>query len=213
LAGTIRLQGQEGSMDWLEFWSSVIGSLAWPAAVVAVAAMFKSRLENLLDKIKLAKGAGIELEFTEQVEEVAEQAAAVPTPEQPAAHLPIEPGSQAEREADYFAQLLLRTSLNDRPAAMVLDSWKNVENLLLDVVKARNLQASTARGRLSASQAVRSLAHAGLLDEEQESLIRSLQSLRNRVAHVKFEPDRDAARSYYEASQKAVRILIPLIAK
>jgi hypothetical protein len=38
-------------MGWLQFWASVIKSLAWPAMVLILAAMFKNHIETLLNAI------------------------------------------------------------------------------------------------------------------------------------------------------------------
>jgi len=192
-------------MDGLTFTSKLIDALAWPLAVVILGVMFQEQVKNLLKSVKHAKGAGIELEFGERAEAVAEQAEAVPAP-QPTAHEPVEPGSQAEADAAYFASLLLKTSLEDRPSAVILESWRNIEGALAIAARAQGL----ARSKLvnpTATNAGAALLSSGLLTSEQFELIRSLRDLRNKVAHVQFEPDKRAAMNYYEASQKVIRIL------
>src|SRR5437660_1641891 len=54
-------------MDWKQFSASVISSLAWPIALVAVVLIFRERLENLLKQVKKIGAGGVNLELSEQV--------------------------------------------------------------------------------------------------------------------------------------------------
>lgn len=193
-------------MDGWQFTAEMTKALAWPGAVVAVAWMFKGRLEKLLEKVKRAKGAGFEFDFAEQVEDVKEKVEAVEVPPQPSAHMHIEPGSQAEREADYFASLLLKTDLENRPSAMILDAWRNVENMLVTITHAHGLKLE--RDRPTARDALEALKTKRVLSFNEYILIRRLSELRNKVAHSSdFEPDVDTARDYAASSQKVVVML------
>ncbi|MBB6134900.1 hypothetical protein HD842_003058 [Massilia aurea] len=51
-------------MNWLQFWSSIVSSLAWPVCVVLVSLIFRKKLGDLLAKItKLELPGGISTEF------------------------------------------------------------------------------------------------------------------------------------------------------
>lgn len=58
---------------WLEFTSSLISSLAWPTAVITIVFILRNSIESLIAKItnlnKLT-AKGIELEFSQQIQEV-----------------------------------------------------------------------------------------------------------------------------------------------
>ena len=47
-------------MDWLQFVSSVIHSLAWPAAVVLAAYFLRSQIGQVIPRIRSVKGPGFE---------------------------------------------------------------------------------------------------------------------------------------------------------
>ena len=62
-------------MDWLQFWSSIVSSLAWPVCAVLISLVFRKKLGELLAKItKLELPGGISTEFDRGLANV-EQAA------------------------------------------------------------------------------------------------------------------------------------------
>lgn len=197
-------------MDGWQFTAEMTKALAWPLALVTVARMFKGRLEQLLDKVKHAKGAGFEFDFAEQVQDAKEKAEAVEVTSQPTAHLPIQPGSQEDRDADYFDSLLLKADEENRPSAMILDAWRNVENMIAATIRAHGLRLD----RKSPTAAADRLRMHGLLTFNEYILIRQLSDLRNKVAHASdFEPDARTAMNYTTSAQKVVALLQVAYAK
>src|SRR5688500_7471478 len=69
LPGTILAKRRAG-MDWFQFLSSLVSSLAWPVAVLVLGMLFKAQVKELLAKMTTFKGPGIEASFGVQVQEV-----------------------------------------------------------------------------------------------------------------------------------------------
>jgi hypothetical protein len=176
-------------MDWLQFTASVVGSLAWPIAVVIVGVMFREQFESLLRKVKHAKGAGIELDFSEDVRKLAVEAVEVK------ADLP------KFSEEDLTKPGFRRVDQFDRPNALILTAWAQVESTLLDFIAARGVyippnDTDNVNTWISAIDTERVLP-AGIV-----VMVRELLDLRNRVAHTPdYEPTRLDALRYLEAAQ------------
>src|SRR3546814_1699782 len=60
----------ESGMGWLEWTSSVIGSTAWPIALVLVALIFRGQITKLLKRIKGAKYGEAEVLFREELDKI-----------------------------------------------------------------------------------------------------------------------------------------------
>jgi hypothetical protein len=112
-----------------QFWIKVIESvvallsaLAWPAALLLIAWMFKGKLEALLDRIKLLKGAGLEAEFGQEAKMAlaeAKEAIPEPVPEPPK---PPNESSDLSSGAVEVAKARLRASESYAGAAPRKDS-------------------------------------------------------------------------------------------
>lgn len=194
-------------MDWLQFSSSVIGSLAWPIAVIVLGVMFREQFKALLAKVKHAKGVGIELDFAEDVkrivaegEQVKQEALAVPAPPE-GMGLPV-PNAEEQREELYAL-------LRERPAALILDSWRDVEKAAHDVISELGLQEGTRfRRSPAASKWATLLQTHGALSHEEAALLADLRTLRNKVAHaVDWEPVVTDALDYHRTASLLTSVL------
>src|ERR1039457_7099404 len=56
-------------MDWKQFFSSIVASLAWPTAAVVIVYIFKDQLRSLIGHIKKIGAGGVNVELSEKVEE------------------------------------------------------------------------------------------------------------------------------------------------
>jgi hypothetical protein len=194
-------------MDWLQFSASVIGSLAWPIAVVVLGTMFREQFKALLAKLRHAKGAGIEVDFAEDLkrvvaegEQVKQEALAIPEPLD-GMGLPA-PNAAQQREELYAL-------LRERPSALILDSWRDVEKAAHDVIAALGLQGGSTfrRGSAPANWATL-LQTQGVLTEEQAALLADLRRLRNKVAHaVDWEPAVPDALDYHRTASLLTSVL------
>jgi hypothetical protein len=182
-------------MGWLGFWSSLIGSIAWPLAVCAIAFFFRSELKSLLKALKFAKGAGIEVQFEKQSTALAVEVKQIaPDPELTLPAKPAEFTAAALRA--YWAQ-----SRDDRPAALITESWNQVFTVMRDLYDAVVPRSTPTYG--DPSQAIFELKASGWITAELSDVLMRMLSMRNTVAHVAgFEPTEAAAREYQESAVK-----------
>lgn len=171
-------------MSALEFIASLAGSLAWPAAAIAIAILFRDQLRRLLDvsgPIRRLKGpGGLEAFYDETAFETKEAAAAA---------------LKAAGVAEQPSPLLLLDDLEDvaraSPRGAVVDASSRVEKRLLQLLRDNDVDVGENRslGTL-ASVAFKS----GLVGESTLQAILGLRVLRNLAAHGTDE-DLDVTRA------------------
>jgi hypothetical protein len=205
-------------MDWLQFFASVTGSLAWPVAAIFLGFMFRMQVRKLLDKMKSLKAPGIEASFTERVEEVAVEARKVEQAKTPALEdnspkqKPTPPPEipQVKEWRRRHREAVTRV-MDERPAALVLNAWNDVETRIKDLVVA----SDTGCGVHSPEDAITKLADKpwNVIDKATGDVLLNLLALRNQVAHVEFEPDRTAAVNYVKSADRMAKQLDVLLAE
>jgi len=170
-------------MDWMQFVSAIIASLAWPAAVLAVVLLLRDPLAKLVPLIRTLKFKDLHIDLGEKLEAVKEAVkeeleAKSPNAEQPPPS-PPQPG-------------ILELALLD-PRAAVLTSWVDVERAL------RDLAHKAGVGLNKTPVVTANLLHAGnVIDEISVETLRNLRRIRNDAAHLS---SRDI--SYIEAKSMA----------
>ena len=200
-------------MDWLEFISSVVGSVAWPSAAVFLGFMFREHVRKLLDKMKSLKAPGIEASFTEKVEEVAVEAKKVEAKkteeivvEPTKTDVPHGAAVEADHDSEYMSnrEKYLRwygghtVFERERPAALVLNAWNSLEMRIKELLSAHEVHC--VGGPDEAIWALYGKPF-DVINEQTAGVLQNLLKLRNQVAHVEFEPDRAAALSYVRAAR------------
>lgn len=175
-------------MDWLQFWSSVIGALAWPVAVVVLGFMFKDRLERLLEKVRRAKGAGFELDFSAEVKKVADEAQQVVAT------------TITVADQDHVSKENLSRLIREHPAALIMESWNKVERAMGDLIGAAGVYVKPIDTKNPALWPT-ALVREKLLTPEVAGLIPELCHLRNRVAHASdWEPTVADALEFFQTA-------------
>jgi hypothetical protein len=174
-------------VGWLDFISSMVGSLAWPAAVVAVIFIVRRPLRTLLANLrpKQMRYRGMEVDFESKVEALVDAAEA--------AELPAAEEATATSETDLRLALLVR----EAPRAAVLESWLAVE---------------TELGKLAEAYGVKSTVHAlkaaGAVSQELGDLVRQLRELRGAAVHAgEFAISESEAKQYAEACARVAAAL------
>jgi hypothetical protein len=155
-------------MDTKQFIASLASSLAWPAAVFAIALLFRKQLADLLTgplrRLKAGPG-GVELEFERILPKVQAQVAAT----KPGDRRPIEPSS------DELAEVAQRS-----PAAAILGAYARLETeLRTRLVKAGDERAD----KLAGQRLVHAALEHGLISEQTAEGIEGVTLLRNLSAH------------------------------
>jgi len=158
-------------MDWKQFLASVIGSIAWPTAVVAIVYVFKNQLRVLIVQIRKIGAAGVNVELSEKVEEA------------------VDAGEIVQAEKGLLAPDLvgLDPSLlqlaKSFPEAAVIQTFKELEALILKF-RARMPDDRPARNLY---EVLKALEKQQYIPQSAITLFQSLREARNAAAHGKSE--------------------------
>lgn len=106
-------------MDWKAFSASLVGSLAWPMAVVVILLIFKDQVKLLAGKIRKVGAGSVNFELAEKVEEAVEAGKVVET----------EKGVLAPDLAGIEPTLLQLAKSS--PEAAVVQTFKDLERQIL----------------------------------------------------------------------------------
>ncbi len=158
-------------MNWLGFSAAVIQAIAWPAAILGLAIIFRAEVKGLMsDRMRRFKAGPLEVEW----EHVAAQIEA----QVPPAELGHEPGAES-----LLAEL--GDMAREHPAAAVLEAYGRVERRLRQMLEAHDeaQEGITLRSTTSAVGYARMAEQAGLVSPETVRAVEGLRMLRNLAAH------------------------------
>jgi hypothetical protein len=153
-------------MDWLQFVSSLIHSLAWPTAFVIAAALFRAKLVELLPTLRVKRG---EWEASFQLDK-AEREAQLLSPPPPGA----EPKKASPEEISKFEQLVAIS-----PRAAILDLRSSIEESIRALAEAR-WPGKPYRGMWTV---IRELKGINAIDANTFALLDDLRVIGNAAAH------------------------------
>lgn len=192
-------------MDWKQFFASVIGSVAWPAAIFGILFIFRVQLKKLLSQIRKVTAGGVDVELSEQVEKAVTVGQEVEAEQNsaPAGALILDPALlelaknfPAAAFLQAFKQLeatilKIRGRLTDRPHRTlneVMHQLKlkghisaSVEALYLQLRKVRNSAAHAEQGEMSSGEAVELMSQTKLLDDLLNSVLEQLPPPSNKI--------------------------------
>lgn len=154
-------------MSGLELTAALVGSLAWPVVVLAVAVLFRHQLAGLLARPFASLKAGpVEVVWDREIAEVEAELGQPGLPGTP-------PGGEAgpSEELAEVARLA--------PAAAVIKAFARVEAQLRQLLRDADLDPS----RGSAIQLARRAYEAGFIQPETVKAIEGIAVLRNLAAH------------------------------
>lgn len=160
-------------MDWLQFISSIVqslASLAWPAAFVVAVALFRGKLAELLPHLRL-KHKDTEVSF--RLEQAEKEAAQIPTaPRLPDLEPTPEEKSRFERVAEHS------------PRAAILEKRAELEQALKTAAEPY-VSPSIAKSwkTLPLTTAIRVLRQHKFIDAKTSALLDDLRVIGNRAAH------------------------------
>jgi hypothetical protein len=158
-------------MGWKAFLASIIGSVAWPTAMVIVVLIFRVQLRQLITHVRKIGAGGVNVELAEQVERVRDQAELV----------------EAEQETlppDVVALDPAILQLAQKyPEAAVLQAYKELENLLLQI----RARLPDNRPHRTLNEVLKYLNDKGYVSGSVLSLFKTLRDARNSVAHARDE--------------------------
>ncbi len=151
-------------MNWLEFFASIIGSLVWPALLIALLIVLRKPLADLIPLLQRLKFKEIELEFRRRVEDVSAEVAEE-LPQVAAAAVPPELAAVAR-----MAEI--------SPRAAVLEAWRTVENAAIEAARRLQLGPLTEKAGTLSRSAIWYLERDPNYDRSIGAALRELRSLR-----------------------------------
>lgn len=154
-------------MDWLTFFATVIGHLAWPAVVAVLLYLVRRQIGGLAERVEeITLPGGGRAKFLKALEVGREQAEAVAASKSTSVKQ-IAPPDRSSLEL-----------ANEFPEAAVLEAYRDVEKYLLEARQKMKLPPRT-----NTSGILRELLNRNLIDAEAATLFHSLRSARNAAAH------------------------------
>lgn len=157
-------------MDWLQFVASMVDSLAWPAAALAIVTILRKPLRDLLPLLQKLKYKDLELEFGRRLLEVQAEVTA---------QLPAQTERAIGEIEDSVAVRLAPVS----PRAAILEAWRGVESAILEAAHSLGKPFFDDRSPVLVS-AIRALEESGQLLRAQADILDDLRQLRNEAAHA-----------------------------
>ena len=181
-------------MNWLEFASSVVRSLAWPIALVVVIVLLRRPLSELLPALSRMKLRDVEFEFSRGLERAQiVTASAIPKDLQ----VPITEGARPRKEG----------TASTFPRGVLLDAWIKLQESAIKLCRVRFPDRPVGQLR-DTRQLVATLSDTGELSTEQIALFEELRNLRNVAAHSANLPLSDVDAIKYVASAASLGKLI-----
>jgi hypothetical protein len=161
-------------VNWMQFTSSIIGSVAWPLAATILALTFRASIRKLLlGPVKRWKAGPVEMEYWDQATSNARQEL-----------LRAEQGSEeapaAAMSPTYALQRELRELAKVDPAAAVLEGYARIERELREVLRRRQIHFTRS---MSAPELADVARRHGVIKQEAANAVEGLAVLRNLAAH------------------------------
>jgi hypothetical protein len=151
-------------MDWLSFIAALVGHLAWPAAIAAVALLFRSQVQALFQNLNRLKWRDIEAEFGEKVDQIREDVREIES----------SPDFRDEPVAPKLIELV-----ETHPHLAVLEAWKQLERSIIDV----SVRKFNNDRRLPLSKHLSDLVKAELLPAAMVKAVEDIREVRNQAVH------------------------------
>jgi hypothetical protein len=174
-------------VDWLTFFATLAGHIAWPLAFVTAVLVLRHPLGHLIRSLQLFRYRGFEAHFGREIERIEGKLEQGILP----------PPSAEEPPADQ-----LETVAEVAPKAAVLAAWKLLEGELRKVAR----EAGQTNSRLSGGMLIRALEMHGELDKSFAGLLTDMWHLRNDATHVDTMPSEQARRYVDVAKNVAARL-------
>lgn len=152
-------------MDWLQFFASVVSSLAWPLAVVALVFLLREPLGKLVPLIRTLKYKDWQIDVGQELEAAREK---VKEKDGPVVNLPVQPTPTVRQ----LAQI--------DPRAAVLSTWAPVELGLKDI----GIKTGAYRIGTPLYVLIRRLWDQKAIDEKTFEVLQRLVRIRNEAVHL-----------------------------
>ena len=166
-------------MGWLQFFASVIGSLAWPATLLVGFFIVKGNIGALSLFVERLKYKDFEIEFRKSVHELTERSRSV---------LPVQDADEQAASARDRLYALAEIS----PRSAILEAWLQVETAAVGALQSSD---PAVVGKVSGMAPLRlgeQLNRRQIINGAQLEIFHRLRELRNKAVHVGdsvFQPE------------------------
>lgn len=155
-------------MDWMEFVSSLAGSLAWPIVLLVVFCILKKDISKALQQIKKVSHGDTQIDFSREMDR-AKQDAQELLPE-----TVVDKDKLSKSEA--FASL--------SPRGAIIESWLSVENSLRAYAKRNNIMIDEKRPFSTGSILMHNYYENQGIGKGLLGMIGNLMKIRNEAVHL-----------------------------
>jgi len=152
-------------MDWLQFFASVIGSLAWPLAVIGLGYLLREPLAKLIPLIRTLKYKDWQIDVGQELEAAREKVA--------------ESGEAASDVAEEPTPAVVQLAQID-PRAAALSAWAHVELGLKDL----GLKHGAYEVGVPLQILIKRLHSVRAIDNKTFDVLRNLSRIRNEAVHL-----------------------------
>lgn len=182
-------------MSYLDFFSSIISSLAWPGAIVLLAWLMKDELRGLVNSLRITrfKLKDFEAEFAESMNSIEKE---------------ISDPAVRDKVADEPVPQEYKKLLDVDPNYAVLDAWKDLEARVveLSVRKFDNPKTWPVRRHIL------DLVKRDVLPPEVGSALEELNHARNQIVHARdYKLEKNAATRYIDLAADMVGFLMRIM--
>ncbi|WP_424146530.1 hypothetical protein [Spongiibacter marinus] len=178
-------------MNWLEFISSIVGSLAWPACVIGVTFLVKAEIPQLIRSLRRLKYKDLELEFEKSFKEIADKSKEAFPNSSEGVLILGQSQEEQEKRLSYVSDLA--------PRSAIVEAWLLVESAAIDAV--RKSGVAPLKSMPGPMRLRDYLVKAQLLNQEQQAVFEKLRVLRNQAVHaIDAEFSSSAVKNYVESA-------------
>lgn len=160
--------------NWLDFFSSIINSLAWPIAIITIIFVFKPSIIGLFPKLKKLIFKDFSLEFDQSVKKVQEDLDEIVSEND---SLITFNNFADDNSLDFYAKVTAN------PRSTILDSWLPVEKKLIDLNGTLNPDLNPSKHTPSTSKILYKLKEQEIITPRVYKLFTDTKRLRNKVVH------------------------------
>jgi len=178
-------------VNWLEFISSIVGSLAWPACVIGVTFLVKAEIPQLIRSLRRLKYKDLELEFEKSFKEIADKSKEAFPNSSEGVLILGQSQEEQEKRLSYVSDLA--------PRSAIVEAWLLVESAAIDAV--RKSGVAPLKSMPGPMRLRDYLVKAQLLNQEQQAVFEKLRVLRNQAVHaIDAEFSSSAVKNYVESA-------------
>ena len=172
------------SLNWLDFFASLVDSLAWPISAAIIALIFRNQIRLLFSRLEEFGYGEWKLKLRKDLDEAEQAAEALPPPPEPVADGDLVTIDYAP--FDQFSQLVAIS-----PNAAILDAWLEIERRLAPFAERFGVASQRPMNIL---RIIDALGQNAMIPETVVKLLHEMRQIRNLAVHSQKVSADDAYR-------------------